>query len=75
MLKPVSTTPLSTLRIVHLLSEVLPAGVVNAVTGSGAVGGDLASHSLVDKVSFTGSTGVSRVVMTCCGTWAQAPHS
>ncbi|WP_127818370.1 aldehyde dehydrogenase family protein [Microbacterium sp. CPCC 204701] len=64
VVKPASTTPLSTLRMVQVLSEVVPAGVINTVTGSGAVGGELASHPLVDKVSFTGSTGVGREVMT-----------
>ena len=63
ILKPASTTPLSTLRMVQLLSEVLPAGVLNTVTGSGAVGGVLAAHPGVDKVSFTGSTSVGRQVM------------
>ncbi|WP_127817805.1 aldehyde dehydrogenase family protein [Microbacterium sp. CPCC 204701] len=63
VIKPASTTPLSTLRMVQLIAEVLPPGVVNTVTGSGAVGQHLASHPLVDKVSFTGSTEVGREVM------------
>lgn len=63
VVKPASTTPLSTLRVAQLLADVLPAGVLNTVTGSGAVGQELAAHPLVDKISFTGSTGVGREVM------------
>lgn len=63
VIKPASTTPLSTLRLAQLLADILPAGVINTVTGSGAVGQELASHPLVDKVSFTGSTDVGRIVM------------
>ncbi len=52
----------------HLLAEIMtaagvPDGVVNIVNGGGEVGALLAAHPLIDKISFTGSTGVGRKVM------------
>ena len=61
--KPSSLTPLSTLRMVELMNEVLPPGVLNAVTGEGGLGGALSGHRGVSKVVFTGSTPVGRKVM------------
>ncbi|GAB2611525.1 aldehyde dehydrogenase family protein [Streptomyces capparidis] len=60
--KPAEDTPLSALLMAEILTEAgVPAGVVNVVTGSGAVvGGALLAHPGVDKVSFTGSTAVGR---------------
>jgi phenylacetaldehyde dehydrogenase len=64
VLKPAEETSLSTLRLAELLTEAgLPDGVVNVVTGGGSiVGGHLAAHRRVDKVAFTGSTEVGRLV-------------
>ncbi|MEO7626242.1 MAG: aldehyde dehydrogenase family protein, partial [Nocardioides sp.] len=64
VLKPAEETSLSTLRLAELLTEAgMPAGVVNVVTGIGAVvGGHLAAHPGVDKIAFTGSTEVGRLV-------------
>lgn len=64
VLKPAEETSLSTLRFAELLAEAgLPAGVVNVVTGLGSVvGGHLAAHRGVDKIAFTGSTEVGRLV-------------
>ena len=45
----------------HLLFR-LPAGVFNVVTGGGALGSQLASHPLVDKVAFTGSTEIGQLL-------------
>lgn len=57
ILKPAEQTPLTTLRLTALCCEAgFPPGVVNCLTGGPAVGEALASHSRVDKVSFTGST-------------------
>jgi acyl-CoA reductase-like NAD-dependent aldehyde dehydrogenase len=55
VLKPPEQAPLTILRIVELLQEVLPPGVVQVVPGGGAVGNALISHPLVGKISFTGS--------------------
>lgn len=65
VLKPASSTPLTALRLARALDETdLPAGVVNVVTGGGAIVGEgLVKHSGVDKVAFTGSTRVGQRVM------------
>jgi len=64
VLKPAEQTPLSALRLGELLLEAgLPAGVVNIVTGFGDAGAALAAHPDVDKVAFTGSTEVGRLVV------------
>jgi len=64
VVKPASYTPLSTLKLAEIISQVVPPGVINVVTGPGAeVGEKLASHPKVDKVAFTGSTEVGRKVM------------
>lgn len=65
ILKPATQTPLSTVRLGELLLEAgLPEGVCNIVLGDGpSVGGLLAGHADVDKVSFTGSTQVGRQII------------
>ncbi len=62
--KPAATTPLATLEVARLFSEAgVPDGVLNVVTGRGAVIGDaLVSHPDVRRVAFTGSTAVGRNV-------------
>ncbi len=64
VLKPAEETPLSALRLGELILEAgYPAGVVNIVTGDGArCGAALAGHPDVDKVAFTGSTEVGKLV-------------
>ena len=63
VLKPAETTPLSALIFAEILQQAdLPAGVVNIVTGAGATGAALVRHPDVDKVAFTGSTGVGREI-------------
>jgi acyl-CoA reductase-like NAD-dependent aldehyde dehydrogenase len=61
--KPSPFTPLSTLRLVELMNQVLPPGVVNVVTGGAEVGTRLANHPDVNKVVFTGSVPTGRKVM------------
>ncbi len=63
VLKPAPTTPLTTLRVGELFRSVLPAGVLNVISGSDRLGPWLTSHEGVDKVSFTGSTETGRKVM------------
>jgi phenylacetaldehyde dehydrogenase len=64
VLKPAEQTPLSALRLGELLQEAgLPEGVVNIVTGFGEAGAALAAHEDVDKVAFTGSTEVGKLVV------------
>jgi aldehyde dehydrogenase (NAD+) len=63
VIKPASTTPLSALLFADVCRQAeLPAGVVNIVTGPGEIGAHLASHRSVDKVAFTGSTEVGRLI-------------
>jgi acyl-CoA reductase-like NAD-dependent aldehyde dehydrogenase len=64
VLKPAEQTPLSALRLAEILDQArLPAGVVNVVTGDGETGAALVAHPDVDKITFTGSTEVGRLVM------------
>jgi acyl-CoA reductase-like NAD-dependent aldehyde dehydrogenase len=63
VIKPSPFTPLSTLRLVELMNQVLPAGVVNVVTGGAEVGSRLVDHPDVNKVVFTGSVATGKKVM------------
>lgn len=69
VLKPAEQTPLTTLRLGELCLEAgIPAGVVNVVTGTGAVAGAaLVEHPGVDKINFTGSTQVGRIIASAAG--------
>ncbi|RBI85524.1 aldehyde dehydrogenase [Rhodosalinus halophilus] len=63
VLKPAEWTPLTALRFAELCRQVgLPEGVVNIVTGDGAVGEAIVTHAGVDKIAFTGSTEVGRLI-------------
>ena len=65
ILKPAEQTPLSALRLGELVMEAgFPDGVVNVVPGYGeTAGAALAAHDLVDKVAFTGSTEVGKLIV------------
>lgn len=63
VLKPAPTTPLATLRMVELMSAVLPAGTLNTITDQNDLGAILTTHPDIRKVSFTGSTATGRKVM------------
>ncbi|SRR5579883_921356 len=65
VLKPAEQTPLPAIRVGELICEAgLPDGVVNIVTGFGpTAGGALAAHPNVDKVAFTGSTEVGKLIL------------
>ena len=62
VIKPGEQAPLTVLRLVEIASEVLPPGVINAVSGI-AAGSALASHPRVERISFTGATATGRKVM------------
>ncbi|MBI2346652.1 MAG: aldehyde dehydrogenase family protein [Deltaproteobacteria bacterium] len=70
VLKPAETTPLTALHLAALIQEAdLPPGVVNIVTGAGATGGALVNHPGVNKIAFTGSTEVGKIIQrTIAGT-------
>lgn len=63
VIKPSQTTSITILELAKILAQVLPAGVVNVVTGTGRVTGQaLLDHPRVRKLAFTGSTEVGRTV-------------
>lgn len=63
VIKPSENSPLSTARFVELANQILPAGVLNVVTGFGDLGQALVSHDDVNKVVFTGSTETGKKIM------------
>ncbi len=63
VIKPSPYTPLSTIRLVELMNEVLPAGVVNVVTGDADVGNRISEHPDIDKIVFTGSIPTGKTIM------------
>jgi aldehyde dehydrogenase (NAD+) len=63
VLKPAETTPLTALVFAEICQQAgIPPGVVNIVTGAGDTGRTLVEHPGVDKVAFTGSTEVGRMI-------------
>jgi len=63
VLKPAETTPLSALVLAEIIQQAeLPAGVVNILPGAGDVGAELVNHPGVDKIAFTGSTEVGKII-------------
>ncbi len=61
--KPSSLTPLNTLRLIELMNEELPAGVVNIVTGESGIGSAMSRHTGIQKIVFTGSTPTGQQIM------------
>jgi aldehyde dehydrogenase (NAD+) len=63
VLKPAETTPLTAMKLAEVIRDAgLPPGVVNIVTGAGETGAAIVNHDDVDKIAFTGSTDVGRVI-------------
>lgn len=63
VLKPAESTSLSTLKLASIIEEAdLPPGVVNIITGAGATGAALVNHPDVNKIAFTGSTEVGKII-------------
>ncbi len=63
VLKPAETTPMTALLFAEVCQQAdLPAGVINIVTGDGSTGSFLVNHPDVDKIAFTGSTGVGKAI-------------
>ena len=64
VLKPAEQTPASILLVVELIQDLLPAGVLNIVSGTGVeVGEPLATNPRIAKIAFTGSTAVGQKIM------------
>ena len=68
VLKPASQTPFSALALAELAERAgVPQGVFNVITGKASeIGGELASHPIVKKLSFTGSTEIGKLLMGQC---------
>jgi len=63
VLKPAETTPLTALKLAEIIEESeLPKGVVNIVTGAGETGAAIVNHPDVNKIAFTGSTDVGKII-------------
>ena len=64
VLKPAETTPLTAMKMAELIRDAeLPPGVVNIVTGAGTTGAAIVNNPDVDKIAFTGSTEVGKIIM------------
>lgn len=75
IIKPASETPLTTLYFAELVSEILPAGVFNVITGSGAVLGDaICEHPGIRFVSMTGSTETGRRIASTSANTLKRVH-
>ncbi|MCY3629710.1 MAG: aldehyde dehydrogenase family protein [Bacteroidota bacterium] len=61
--KPSPFTPLSTLRLVELMNEVLPEGVVNCISGKDSLGAAMTTHEGIGKIVFTGSCATGQEIM------------
>ena len=61
--KPSPFTPLSTLRLVELMNEVLPEGVVNCLAGNDRLGAAMTTHQGIGKIVFTGSCATGQKIM------------
>ncbi len=64
VIKPSPYTPLSTLRMVEILNDCLPPGVLNCVTGEDELGQWMSEHPGIQKIIFTGSTATGKKVMS-----------
>lgn len=63
VLKPAETTPLTALKLAEIIQESgLPDGVVNILTGAGATGAAIVNHPDINKIAFTGSTNVGKII-------------
>jgi aldehyde dehydrogenase (NAD+) len=63
VLKPAETTPLTALKLAEILQDAdLPPGVVNILTGAGETGASIVNHPGIDKIAFTGSTEVGKII-------------
>ena len=67
VIKPSEYTTLGTLEMVRLMNTVLPAGVLNSISGDGAVGAMLVENEEVDKIMFTGSEATARKIIQASG--------
>src|SRR5205085_8961462 len=63
VLKPAETTPLTAMKLAEIIQDCdLPPGVVNIITGAGETGAAIVNHPDIDKIAFTGSTEVGKII-------------
>jgi aldehyde dehydrogenase (NAD+) len=63
VLKPAENTSLTALKLAEIIQEAdLPPGVVNIITGAGATGAAIVNHADINKIAFTGSTEVGKII-------------
>jgi aldehyde dehydrogenase (NAD+) len=63
VIKPAETTPLTALKLAEIIRDAdLPPGVVNIITGAGDTGAAIVNHPDIDKIAFTGSTEVGKII-------------
>jgi aldehyde dehydrogenase (NAD+) len=63
VIKPAEFTPLSAIALAEIADEIgLPPGVLNVINGDGATGAAIVAHEGIDKIAFTGSTEVGRII-------------
>ncbi|WP_394144023.1 aldehyde dehydrogenase family protein [Vibrio atypicus] len=68
VLKPSELTPVNTLKLGQLLQDVLPAGVLNVISGGGDIGRAMSEHQQINKLVFTGSTPTGQNIMQAAAT-------
>jgi aminobutyraldehyde dehydrogenase len=75
VLKPSEQTPLTTLKLARLAAEILPAGVLNIITGRGeTVGNALINHPKVSMISLTGDIATGKKVLTAAAKSVKRTH-
>jgi aldehyde dehydrogenase (NAD+) len=63
VIKPAEYTPLTAILLAEIAEEIgLPPGVLNVVNGAGETGAAIVAHPDIDKIAFTGSTEVGRII-------------
>ncbi len=63
VLKPAETTPLTALKLAEIIQQAdLPPGVVNIITGAGSTGASIVNHKDLNKIAFTGSTEIGKII-------------
>ncbi|MFT7580464.1 MAG: aldehyde dehydrogenase (NAD+) [Myxococcota bacterium] len=63
ILKPAETTPLTAMKLAEIIQEAdLPPGVVNIINGAGKTGAAIVNHGDINKIAFTGSTQVGKII-------------
>lgn len=63
VLKPAETTPLTALKLAEIIRDCdIPPGVVNIITGASKTGAAIVQHPQIDKIAFTGSTEVGKII-------------